>query len=226
MAKAKNIKQGQIFGNLTILEEVEQKNKKRRFKVKCNCGRIKTVQLANLLNGSTISCGCIRGKKHNMSNTRLYHIWQGMRYRCYTTTCSTYKNYGAKGIRVYEEWKNDFKPFYNWAIQNGYSDTLTLDRIDPKGNYEPDNCRWADWKTQANNKGLLPTNTSGYVGLSWNNQIKKWVCNISINNKSKRIGAFNTQKEGVDARNKFIEENNLPHKKNVYIGELQHEKQY
>lgn len=221
MAKAKNIIKGQKFGKLTIIEETEQNNKKRRFKVICECGNIKTVQLSNLLNGSTISCGCTRGKKHNMSKSRIYHIWQGMRYRCYTKTCSTYKNYGAKGIIVCDEWKYNFQPFYNWALNNGYRDDLTIDRIDPKGNYEPNNCRWATYAEQHQNLSMLSTNTSGYKGVSWSKQLNKWLCNISIKNKSKRIGAYNTQKEAVEARNKFIDENNLVyHQKNIYIGEL------
>lgn len=221
MAKSKIINKGQVFGHLTIIKEIERKNKKRRFEVKCDCGKIKSVSLGNLLNGSTISCGCIKAKKHNMSSTRLYHIWQGMRYRCYTKTCCTYKNYGAKGITVCEEWNNSFQPFYEWSINNGYKDDLTIDRIDTKGNYCPENCRWATISQQHQNLSMLSTNTSGYKGVSWSKQLSKWLCNISINNKTKRIGAYKTQKEAVEARNKFIDDNNLQnHQKNVYIGEL------
>ena len=220
MGKAKIIKAGQKFSHLTIIKEIESRNKKRRFLVMCECGKIKEVALANLLNGNTISCGCIKSRKHNMSNTRIYHIWQGIRYRCYTKTCSTYKNYGAKGIKVCEDWNKSFENFYFWAIQNGYNDTLTIDRINPNGDYEPSNCRWASWEVQSNNKNILPTNTSGYVGVSWSKTHKKWLCNISINNKTKRIGIYNTKKEAVEARNKFIVDNELPHKKNIYKGEL------
>lgn len=221
MAKPKIITYGQLFGYLSVIREVNQiHDGKRRFLVRCICGKEKEVDLCNLLNKSTVSCGCIKAKKHNMSNTRIYHIWQGMRYRCYTKTCSTYKNYGAKGIKVCDEWRNSFAKFYKWSIKNNYNDNLTIDRINPKGDYEPNNCRWVDWNTQSNNKELLSTNTSGYVGLSWSNKYKKWICNISLNNKSKRIGAYNTQKEGIEARNKFIEDNHLPHKKNIYIGEI------
>ena len=224
MGKPKIIQQGQKFGHLTVLEEVEQRNKKRRFKVRCDCGQIKIVNLANILNGSTVSCGCMRGKKHNMSNTRIYHIWQGIRYRCCVKSCLTYKNYGAKGIKICDDWNNNetgFKNFYEWAKLNGYADNLTIDRIDSKGNYEPNNCRWATMAEQHQNLSMLSTNTSGYKGVSWSKQLKKWICNISINNKTKRIGAYKTQEEAVEARNKFIDDNNLVyHQKNIYIGEL------
>jgi hypothetical protein len=85
--------------------------------------------------------------------SRLLTIWYSMRQRCYgNKTSESYKKYGAKGIRICDEWKNDYMSFYNWAMSNGYSEELTIDRIDYKGNYEPSNCRWATSKTQANNK--------------------------------------------------------------------------
>ena len=85
-----------------------------------------------------------------MSHTRLHNIWLSMRGRCEKPKCSGYKKYGAKGIRVCAEW-NCFDNFMNWAYENGYTDELTIDRIDPKGNYEPSNCRWATTKEQNRN---------------------------------------------------------------------------
>lgn len=94
-----------------------------------------------------------RKEYHNLKqrNKRLYFVWQNMRKRCDSPTCHKYQNYGARGISVCDEWK-DFKVFCKWAKQNGYADGLSLDRIDNNGNYEPSNCRWADMKTQQNNK--------------------------------------------------------------------------
>lgn len=82
----------------------------------------------------------------------LYGVWAGMKSRCYTTTNKSYKNYGGRGIKVCEEWLNDYISFYNWAITNGYRQGLSIDRIDVNGNYEPSNCRWADASTQSRNK--------------------------------------------------------------------------
>ena len=90
--------------------------------------------------------------KHGLRNTRLYRIWAGMKNRCYNQNDSHYSRWGAKGIVVCDEWKNDFQAFYDWAICHGYSDELTRDRIDNDGNYSPDNCRWATVKEQNCNK--------------------------------------------------------------------------
>lgn len=75
-----------------------------------------------------------------------------MRQRCNKPRCSTYYKYGAKGIRVCEEWDKSFEAFRDWSFSHGYTDTLTIDRIDPKGNYEPTNCRWVTQKVQQNNR--------------------------------------------------------------------------
>lgn len=90
--------------------------------------------------------------KHGKYNTRLHSIWNSMITRCYSKHRKSYKNYGGRGIVVCIEWRNDFMTFYNWAYENGYNDKLTLDRINNDGNYEPNNCRWVDYKTQARNR--------------------------------------------------------------------------
>lgn len=90
--------------------------------------------------------------RHGMRNTRLYDIWRSMKQRCYNPKTNRYKKYGGRGITVCDEWKDNFQSFYDWAMSNGYSDDLSIDRIDPNGNYESNNCRWATAKQQANNR--------------------------------------------------------------------------
>ena len=89
--------------------------------------------------------------RHGMAGTRLHYIWKTMKQRCNNSNCYSFKNYGAKGISVCEEW-NDFKEFAKWSFENGYSEKLTLDRIEAHGNYEPSNCRWVSYKVQENNR--------------------------------------------------------------------------
>ena len=86
-----------------------------------------------------------------MKHTRIYEIWCGMKKRCYNENDRSYARYGGRGITVCEEWKNDFSAFYNWAMQNGYAENLTIDRIDNSKGYCPDNCRIATWSEQQNN---------------------------------------------------------------------------
>lgn len=155
--------------------------------------------------------------KHGMSRTRLYRIYIGIKVRCYSPSCVTYKKYGAKGIRVCDEWmgENGFINFAKWSKENGYSDALTIDRIDSSGNYSPENCRWATHEEQNTHLAMLKSNTSGLIGVSWSKKERKWLAVISLNNHSRRIGSFETKEEAAEARNRFIETNGLPHQKAI-----------
>lgn len=91
-------------------------------------------------------------RSHGGTGTRLYVIWRNMKARCTKSYAAKYKNYGGRGISICNEWLNDFETFRNWSLSNGYSDDLTLDRIDNNGNYEPNNCRWVSNSEQQHNK--------------------------------------------------------------------------
>lgn len=106
---------------------------------------------------------------HKMSYTRLYKTWMGMRCRCSYVNDKAYSTYGGKGIKVCDEWQK-FEPFYQWALANGYADDLTIDRIDNNGNYEPNNCRWVNRKTQANNRTsnrIITYNNESHTLSEW-----------------------------------------------------------
>ena len=159
MGKIKDMS-GQKFGRLTVLKYLySDKRHKAIWQCKCECGKIHNVRGDMLRNGRIQSCGCLQDDrrkevltKHNKSHTRLYKVYHAMKTRCTQKNNREYKNYGARGIVVCQEWLDDFMNFYNWAMDNGYRDGLSIDRIDVNGNYEPSNCRWTDQKTQNNNK--------------------------------------------------------------------------
>lgn len=150
---------GKRFGKLLVLSKGENKGKNTTWKCVCDCGTIRDYLTYNLTSGKSSSCGCKRIETlskifttHGGAGTRLYSIFKGIIQRCHNKKSPAYVYYGNKGVDICKEWENNFSTFKEWAEKNGYTDEKSIDRIDPNGNYEPNNCRWVSMQKQQNNK--------------------------------------------------------------------------
>lgn len=152
---------GQMFGRLRVLG-LDHVTERGRTYWLCECNCEERTQLVvrrdGLTSGTVSSCGCLHREKlkerftrHGMATSRLYKIWRGMRQRCENVSNPRYEAYGGRGILICDEW-HDFQNFYNWALDHGYTDELTIDRINNDEGYFPENCRWADRITQQSNR--------------------------------------------------------------------------
>lgn len=144
--------------------------------------------------------------KHGQAHSKLYFVWAQMKGRCYNKNNPEYKNYGARGIKVCEAWKQSAE-FLTWAHNAGYREGLTLDRINVDGIYCPENCRWVDMHVQNANKRILTRNTSGATGVYVYKNGRKHPYQSYIGRKT--IGFFDTLEDAITARANYIKEHNL-----------------
>jgi len=203
----------EVFGHLTVLELANKHRRGNSWVCKCDCGNkiiLSTCRLIDQKNrGANKSCGCKNKKQNRMSkeHSRIYQIWKGMIYRCYKPTKSGYERYGGKGVTVCDEWRYDFAPFLEWALANGYSDVLTIDRIESTKPYGPSNCRWSDYFTQEANRGMHKDNTTGYKGVApLNGKFRAYLTRNKIN---KHLGSFDTIEEAASARDHALRQYEL-----------------
>ena len=185
MIKVKDDLTGMVFGRLTVLKQIEDHvfpsgQHHSRWLCECSCQDHNIIEVvgSNLKRGNTTSCGCVYkemlptlNKTHGDSRReRLYTIWANMKARCFNPNSKDYKAYGGRGITVCQEWKDNYVAFKKWAIQNGYDNKLTIDRIDVNKDYEPSNCRWTDMVVQENNRTnnhMLEFGGESHTILEW-----------------------------------------------------------
>ena len=210
--------------NLVLIEDLgtispkETSKQKRRYGIyKCFCGVEFKAITQNVKKGKTKSCGCFKKDKvkerftsHGLGRHKLYNIWNSMIQRCTNPKIKNYKNYGGRGITVCNEWLsinnfiNDMFPTYKYG--------LSIDRIDNNKGYSKSNCRWTTPSIQTQNTRLIhKNNTSGYRGVSFNRNRKKFQSQIMVNSKYIYLGLFDTDIESAKAYNKYVIENNLEH---------------
>lgn len=155
---------GEKFNRLTVVGFHHKTRHHNFYECRCECGNYKIVRQQHLLHGNIKSCGCYNREKssqamknnqlnrtHGLAKTRIYKIWLAMKARVNNPNHHSYKNYGDRGIKICDAWLN-FENFYQWALNNGYEKSLSIDRINPNGNYCPINCRWATVEVQQNNR--------------------------------------------------------------------------
>ena len=217
----KQVNIGDKFGKLTFIEEIDPRiringSKRRRALYKCNCGVVKDYDYFDVKCGHTKQCySCSRiiasekRKTHGLVTHPLYSKWLDMKNRCYNPNVDRFKNYGGRGIRVCDEWKNNFKGYHDWAISNGWEKHLQIDRKNNDGNYSPENCRFVTRIEQGFNK----TNTyyveykGEKIGLSkilyLNNKSNKY-CDIWHGIKRGRSFNHYVEKYNLDMRIKQL----------------------
>lgn len=148
----------------------------------------------------------VKVKMHGYSNHHLYKVWQDMKARCYNKNNKDYKYYGGKRITICDKWRNSPEAFIEWALPL-WKEGLQIDRRDNDGNYEPSNCHFVTSKENKNNQRLLRSdNTSGFRGVNYHKQSKKWIARMMSDGIRKHLGYFNSAKEAALAYNSAIQD--------------------
>lgn len=178
---------------------------------KCFCGNEFEETLSKIKRGKRKSCGCLK-YKGGISKHPIYPLWANIKQRCYNKNAASYEWYFKRNIKVCDEWINNSSAFIQWAEDNGYKKGLQIDRINPDGNYEPNNCRFVTPTVNSQNQSLkYRKNKVGYRNITLSRDLKRYEVNIMHKGKTYFIGSFKTIKEAIKSRNKWIIENQTNH---------------
>lgn len=192
--------------------------KKRKALFQCECGNEFISVIQDVKTGNTTSCGCYHkrivgnmSRKHGLKKHKLYIVWENIKSRCYNQKDKAYHNYGGRGITICDEWRNDFKAFFDYAttLPRYGEPGLTIDRINNNGNYEKGNLRWASRHIQNTNQRMKSNNSSGFTGISYHKKSRKYISHIGFNGNKILIGYFYAIEDAVKARNQYIIDNKL-----------------
>jgi len=195
---------GKQFGHLKVIELNHSDHRGSSWLCECDCGNKIVLSTCLLLGGEKHkphkSCGCLKKKQagKSLEYPRIYRIWKGIIHRCNNPKQTGYERYGGKGVTVCDEWTNSFDNFLQWALSNNYSDTLTIDRIESTKPYQPDNCRWATYFTQEQNRGVQCRNKLGILGVCSSG--KGYRAYITRDGIKKHLGWFKTINDATNAR--------------------------
>ena len=185
---------GKRFHKLLVVDNMgHDKHSHRLWKCLCDCGNYTVVTTSNL-NGTTHSCGCIQAVQfitHGMTDTRIYQIWSDMKTRCDNPDNPFYNDYGGRGISYDPRWKT-FEGFWE-DMEEGYADSLTLDRKDVNSNYNKANCRWATQSVQSHNRRKMQGTSSKYVGVCLDKRYGCWYARV----QNEYLGTFKTQQDAA-----------------------------
>lgn len=196
---------GKTFGRLLVIKEIgHDKRKNILWECRCTCGNITIARGDDLKAGKKQSCGCLQIEsriKHGNSYTVEHQTWCSMIHRCTQKKSTHYHSYGGRGIRVCNRWK-DFNNFLSDMGRRPTNKKFTIERLNNDGNYEPSNCIWATRTTQARNKRISKTNTTGVNGVTWSKQRKKYKVRIKVKGKETHLGYFDLMSDAIEARRK------------------------
>lgn len=205
---------GRKYGRWTVIKRAENKHRKTAYLCRCDCGTERVVTADTLLNGRSLSCGCMQKETvienhttHGMTHTRIYNIYHNMKNRCCNQNDDRYHDYGGRGITICPEWlgEHGFENFAKWSMENGYAENLTIDRINTNGNYEPSNCRWATNYVQMNNR----RNCIMFSFFGVTKSLKEW-CDCIKENYDKMYGRYHRgyetfRKEDIEKIKRYLE---------------------